>query len=152
MIRFVTFTIFCAVVLLFIANTGTAAKRCPPTPWDEIGPFYRPGAPVRSKIGSGYVLSGIVRSAAGCRPLPGARIEFWQANPSGAYDDAHRATIIADHQGRYRLETDYPAPYGQRPSHIHILVDMHGFAGLISQHYPQRNKRSATLDLVLSPE
>ncbi len=153
MIRFATFTIFCAVVLLLIANTPvTAARKCPPTPWDEIGPFYRPGAPMRSKIGSGYILSGTVRSAVDCRPLPGARIEFWQVNSSGVYDDAHRATIIADHLGRYRLETDFPAPYGQRPPHIHILVDMRGFSGLISQNYPKRNRRSAALDLVLSPE
>lgn len=146
--------IICATLaLMLIAGTAvTAANKCPPTPWDEIGPFYRPGAPVRTKTGSGYVLSGTVRSAADCRPLPGSRIEFWQANRAGTYDDAHRATIIADHQGQYRLETDFPGPYGRRPPHIHILVDMRGFAGLISQHYPQRNKKSGTFDPVLSPE
>lgn len=153
MIRFAPFIIATAAVfMLFAAAPVTAAHKCPPTPWDEIGPFYRKDAPLRSKIGSGYVLSGTVRSAADCRPLPGARIEFWQANPGGTYDDAHRATIIADRRGRYRLETDLPAPYAQRPPHIHILVDMPGFAGLISQHYPQRNKKSGTFDLVLSPE
>lgn len=153
MIRYVFFSIFCAAAVMSVAITPvTAAKKCPPTPWDEIGPYYRPNAPLRTKIGSGYVLSGTVRSARDCRPLPGARIEFWQANPAGVYDNAHRATIIADHQGRYRLETDFPAPYAKRPSHIHILVDMLGFTGLISQHYPKRNTSNAIFDLVLSPE
>lgn len=138
--------------LLCAATPAAAASKCPPTPWDEIGPFYRPGAPLRAKIGSGYVLSGTVRSSADCRPLAGARIEFWQAGPSGVYDDAHRATIITDRKGRYRLETDLPVPYQRRPPHIHLLVDMRGFAGLISQHYPQRAKKSGTFDLVLSPE
>jgi len=146
--------IICSIVAcLLIGGTPlTAADKCPPTPWDEIGPFYRPAAPLRGTIGSGYILSGTVRSAADCRPLPGARIEFWQANRAGVYDDAHRATIIADQQGRFRLETDFPAGYSKRPPHIHILVDLRGFAGLISQHYPQRNQKKATLDLVLSPE
>lgn len=153
MTLFARCTIFSAIVISFITGEPvTAANKCPPTPWDQIGPFYRPGAPLRTKIGSGYILSGTVRSAADCRPLPGARIEFWQAGRDGTYDDAHRSTIIADNKGRYRLETDFPPPYGQRPPHIHILVDMRGFAGLISQHYPQRNKKGATFDLVLAPE
>ena len=153
MILFASFATLCAIAIsLFASSPAAAAYKCPPTPWDQIGPFYRPNAPLRTKIGSGYILSGTVRSAADCRPIPGARIEFWQAGPAGTYDDAHRATIIADNKGRYRLETDFPPPYGQRPSHIHILVDMRGFAGLISQHYPQRNTKSATLDLVLAPE
>lgn len=153
MIHFIRFSIFSSAVFVLIAGiSAPAAQKCPPTPWDEIGPFYRPGAPLRTKIGSGYVLSGTVRSAADCRPLPGARIEFWQVNASGVYDAAHRATIIADQHGRYRLETDIPPPYERRPPHIHILVDLRGFAGLITQHYPQRNKKSGTFDLVLSPE
>lgn len=142
------------MVILLIASTGTAAAewKCTPTPQDEIGPFYRPNAPVRSKIGEGYVLSGTVRSAATCRPIPGARIEFWQTGPEGKYADAYRATIIADRQGRYRLTTSMPPPYTPRPSHIHILVDARGYAGLITQHYPKAGKRSATFNLVLETE
>ncbi|MDO9309112.1 MAG: intradiol ring-cleavage dioxygenase [Deltaproteobacteria bacterium] len=153
MIRSILLTILCTAALMPVAGApATAAQKCPPTPWDEIGPFYRPGAPLRDRIGKGYVISGTVRSSKDCRPLPGARIEFWQANSSGNYDEAHRATVIADRQGRYRLETDFPAPYGRRPPHIHILIDMRGFAGLISQHYPQPNRKRSTLDLVISPE
>ena len=138
--------------LLTAGATASASAACSPTPPDEIGPFYQPNAPVRSKIGSGYILSGTVRSSADCRPISGARIEIWQVGPGGKYDDAHRATIFADRKGRYRLETDFPPPYLRRPSHIHILVDARGFAGLITQHYPRRGKSHSRFDLVLAPE
>ena len=137
--------------LVSTGETGLAAP-CTPTPWDEIGPFYRPNAPVRNTIGKGYVLSGTVRSAADCRPIPNARIEVWQTGPGGAYDDDHRATLFAGKDGRYRLETSVPPPYGRRPSHIHILVDAKEFEGLITQHYPAKGAREATFDLILVPE
>ena len=138
--------------VLAVPGSACGSAKCKPTPWDEIGPFYRPNAPLRAKIGSGYVLAGTVRSAADCRPIAGARLEFWQAGPGGTYDEAHRATIISDRQGRYRLETDFPPPYAGRPAHIHILVDMRGFAGLITQHYPKAGRKNTSLDLVLEPE
>jgi len=130
----------------------THAAKCAPTPWDEIGPFYRPNPPLRSSIGKGYQLSGTVRSSADCAAIPNARIEFWQTSPSGDYEDAYRATVIADRKGRYRLETSRPRGYGQRPPHIHILVDAKGFEGLITQHYPKPGAKGAQFDLVLVPE
>lgn len=137
--------------LILVAGPADAAK-CLPTPWDEIGPFYRPNAPVRSSIGKGYLLSGTVRSSRDCSPISGARIEIWQTGPGGQYDDAHRATLFADRRGRYRIETVAPPGYGQRPSHIHLLVDAKGFEGLITQHYPKHGKKKASFDLVLVPE
>jgi protocatechuate 3,4-dioxygenase beta subunit len=141
-------------LLLSIVPTSAAAtaRKCPPTPPDEIGPFYRPNSPQRSKIGNGYVLHGTVRSAATCQPIPGARIEFWQAGPDGKYGDAYRATIYADSKGHYRLTTSIPPPYARRPAHIHILADMRDYAGLITQHYPKAGKRTARFDLVLETE
>jgi protocatechuate 3,4-dioxygenase beta subunit len=56
---------------------------CKPTQPDMLGPFYEPGAPVRTRVGRGYVLSGTVLDAAECKPIPNARIEFWLANPRG---------------------------------------------------------------------
>ena len=141
------------IVLLLLATSGQPrAVTCSPTQWDEIGPFYRPNAPERTSIGTGYLLSGTVRSAGDCRPLHNARIEIWQAGPDGTYDDSHRATLFSDHAGRYRLQTSMPSPYGRRPPHIHILVDAKGFEGLITQHYPIKGQKGATFDLVLEPE
>jgi protocatechuate 3,4-dioxygenase beta subunit len=148
-----TATVIILSALLAVSPYAAAAAwKCTPTPHDEIGPFYRPNAPLRDRIGSGYVLTGTVRSAATCKPIPGARVEFWQAGPDGQYSDAYRATIFSDRRGRYRLTTSVPPPYARRPAHIHLLVDMRGYAGLISQHYPKAGKRKATLDLVLETE
>ena len=140
------------LTLLLPMQEAVAAPKCTPTPQDEIGPFYRPNAPLRSKIGSGYLLEGAVLDATTCRPVPGARIEFWQAGAGGEYNDAHRAAIISDAKGRYRLETSVPPPYSSRPPHIHILVDKRGYAGLITQHYPKKGSKRARMDLVMERE
>lgn len=144
-----------SLVLLLLIHapcSAVLAATCTPTPWDEIGPFYRPNAPVRDSIGKGYVLRGTVRSAADCSPIRKARIEFWQAGPDGRYSDAYRATVYSDDKGRYRLETSPAVPYANRPPHIHILVDLKQFEGLVTQHYPKKGAKGAALDLVLVPE
>lgn len=139
-------------LLLLLISAPAEARRCVPTPQDEIGPFYRPNAPLRSKIGSGYLLSGVVRDAVNCKPIAGARIEVWQAGPDGAYADSWRATLYTDQQGRYQIETNFPPPYARRPPHLHLLVDVKNYAGLITQHYPKAGTRKARFDLVLERE
>lgn len=128
-----------------------AAAACPPTRTDALGPFYEPGAPVRSQVGRGHVLTGVVQSARDCRALPGARIEFWLAGPSGAYGDAWRATVAADAQGRYRFESHVPPPYTGRPPHIHIRVSAPGHRVLVTQYYPPARSTEGRFDLVLEP-
>ena len=128
------------------------SANCKPTQPDMLGPFYKPGAPVRTSVGSGYVLSGAVLDAAECRPIPNAHIEFWLANPRGEYDDAHRATVFAGQRGRYRLESNVPVSYGGRPPHIHLRVRAPGYEELVTQHYPERGQGKANFDLVLVAE
>lgn len=129
---------------------AVAAPACPPTPADLLGPFYRPNAPVRTSVGKGHVLRGTVRSAADCRPVPGARVELWLAGPNG-YDDDHRATVIADAEGRYLFESELPGPFERRPPHIHLRVAHPGYQRLVTQHYPAQGQAEGTFDLVLSP-
>jgi polyisoprenoid-binding protein YceI len=124
---------------------------CRPTPADQLGPFYVPNAPLRDTVGSDYVLSGVVRAAGSCAPIPGARIEFWLANPRGVYDDAHRATILAGPSGEYRFESNVPVPYSGRPPHIHVRVSAPSLQTLVTQHYPEAGRSEATFDLVLQP-
>src|SRR5215204_2560957 len=93
-----------------VAAGGPA--NCKPTQPDMLGPFYEPGAPVRTSVGRGYSLSGTVLGAAECKPIPNARIEFWLANPRGEYDNAHRVTVFAGERGEYRLESNVPVSYG----------------------------------------
>ena len=131
------------------AGAGGGPANCKPTQPDMLGPFYEPGAPVRTSVGSGYVLSGGVLAAEECKPIPNARIEFWLANPRGEYDDAHRATVFAGHRGGYRLESNVPVSYGGRPPHIHVRVTAPGFEELVTQHYPERGQRKANFDLIL---
>jgi catechol 1,2-dioxygenase len=128
---------------------GDGPADCKPTQPDMLGPFYEPDAPVRSSVGSGYVLSGSVLAAKECKPIPNARIEFWLANPRGEYDDAHRATVLAGKRGGYRLESNVPVSYGGRPPHIHVRVRAPGYEELVTQHYPERGLRKANFDLVL---
>lgn len=140
-------SLICTMLMDTAVNAG-----CKPTPHDEIGPFYRPNAPLRDKIGDGYLLFGVVRDAVTCKPIPDARIEIWQAGPHGEYGDQWRATVISDSRGRYRIETSFPPPYARRPPHIHLLVDARNYAGLITQHYPVAGQKKAHLDLVIERE
>ena len=139
-----------ALVLLGgLASGPRAAPVCRPTLPDTLGPFYEPGAPIRSKVGSGYVLRGRVLAARTCRAIPRARIEFWLVNPKGSYDDAHRATVIAGRRGGYRFESNRPVAYESRPPHIHIRLSARGFRTLVTQHYPRAGTNGAVLNLVL---
>lgn len=135
-----------------LAATGNSADfQCPPTQEDMMGPFYKPGAPVRDSVGKGYILKGTVQSAADCSPVTGAKIEFWLAAPNGRYDDQHRATQYPDTSGNYRFETHMPPEYGFRPPHIHIRVEANGFKTLVTQYYPEKGSQNDQFNLVLKP-
>lgn len=138
--------------LLGVAHAPLAQTTCSPTPPDMEGPFYRANAPERASTGRGVVVSGVVRSSAGCRPLAGARIEWWSANSRGAYDDQHRAVLRSDDAGRYRYETDVPGRYPGRPPHLHLRVAAPGHRTLVTQLYPAPGQTALVGDLVLVPE
>jgi protocatechuate 3,4-dioxygenase beta subunit len=141
------------LALALTASTAALAQApCRPTRPDMEGPFYKPGAPARETTGRGFTVSGVVRSADGCTPIPGARVEWWQANPAGRYDDAHRGAQLAGRAGEYRFETDFPPPYGGRPSHIHLKAFAPGHRTLTTQLYPTAGQSQATFDLVLLKE
>lgn len=143
--------LFVSVLLALLLASRAAGADCPPTAHDEIGPFYRPDAPVRAKVGEGYVLTGRVLSSEGCRPLPGSRIEFWLVGPEGRYGDAYQATVHSMADGGYRFECAPPPAYVGRPPHIHLMVTAAGHERLITQHYPQPGTTTAEMDLVLEP-
>jgi protocatechuate 3,4-dioxygenase beta subunit len=149
MVRLVLLGTAFAVLVLGSVERSVGATSCVPTRADALGPFYEPNAPVRSKVGSGYILSGRVLAARTCRPVARARIEFWLANPEGVYDDVHRATVIAGRDGRYRFESNRPVPYAGRPPHIHIRLSARGFRTLVTQHYPRQGRATAVFNLVL---
>jgi protocatechuate 3,4-dioxygenase beta subunit len=138
-----------AALALGASSSPQAAPACRPTPPDALGPFYEPGAPVRAKVGTGYLLTGRVLAARTCRAIPRARVELWLANPQGEYDAAHRATRLAGRRGGYRFESNRPPSYESRPPHIHVRVSARGYRTLVTQHYPRAGRTRAVFNLVL---
>jgi hypothetical protein len=124
---------------------------CEATAPDQLGPFYIPGAPVRSSVGVGHQLHGVVLSVVNCAPISAAQIEFWQVGPNGEYDDDHRATLLTDADGGFAFESNFPPPYSGRPPHIHMRVSADGYETLVTQYYPQEGQSEGTFDLVLNP-
>lgn len=139
-------------MLLAAAGAVSSQPRCAATAGDMEGPFYKPNAPVRETTGTGLVVNGAVKSAATCGAINGARVEWWQANPGGEYDDAHRGTLTTGTAGIYRFETDFPPPYSGRPSHIHFKAFAAGYRPLTTQLYLNGGERNVTFDLVLMKE
>ena len=153
----------CSLTLLVPVKTSSAQmqdassrstnshSKCEPTPADYLGPFYKAGAPVRSRVGKGYQLTGLVISSADCTPIADAVIELWQTGPDGSYDDDHRATIFSNDLGQYQFESNFPPGYSGRPPHIHIQVSANGFNTLATQHYPAAGQKAGEFDIVLLP-
>jgi protocatechuate 3,4-dioxygenase beta subunit len=85
--------------------------------------------------GRALVVSGVVRDTA-CRPIANARLDFWQADGAGSYDNQGfrlRGSTSTDAQGRYRLTTVYPGLYPGRTRHIHVKVSAPGGSVLTTQ-------------------
>lgn len=124
-------------------------SRCQLTQGSGGDPFYKPNAPVRSRVGTGFVLTGIVRSGIDCAAMRGTRVELWLRGPDGLYDDVHRGMVITDGNGRYRFESNFPG--GGLP-HIHVRVAAPGYRPLETRYVPRAGATTGVLDLVLEPE
>ena len=109
-----------------------ATEESPETENNWEGPFYKPGAPVRSVLlekgmaGTPLTVTGRVFDTHG-RPLKGALLDVWQADHTGSYDNTGfllRGKLYTDDEGRYTLRTVKPLYYGEpgdmRPAHIHV--------------------------------
>lgn len=115
------------------ASGQTAAPECNPpaslTPALTEGPYYKAGSPENAALagdlpGMRLVLSGYVLDQ-NCQPVPGAWLDFWQADSQGVYDNTGytlRGHQVADANGFYRLETIVPGIYPGRTEHIHFKV------------------------------
>ena len=146
------------VVAAGIAATATAgavtpaANQCKPTLGDARGPFNQGTPPLRTKIGTGHVLTGVVLSSLNCRPLRGAQVQFWQSNKNGRYIRATSATVITNGVGRFRFEGPYPPSYEGRQPHIHIRVFARGYEPLLARYVPAEGARRGSVRLVLVPD
>ena len=132
------------------AGVGAApAARCALTPNDSGGPD-RSAGPLRAKIGTGHVLTGVVLSPS-CVPIVGARVSFWQSNAKGVYTNASRGAVMTDKAGRFRFEGPRPTAYDGRPAHIHIKVEAADYEPLFTEYFPPRGATRGTVRLVLTP-
>ena len=129
-----------------------------------FGPFFvenAPHIPLGGDIagdapGEPCWVEGTVRDATGA-PVPGARIEVWEADADGFYDVqytddrvAGRAHLFSDDQGAFRFwgltPTPYPIPHDgpvgrllaaagrspMRASHLHFMVTAPGLRTLVT--------------------
>ena len=101
------------------------------TPSVTEGPYYKADPPQKSSLyepgtaGTKLTLTGYVLTTA-CQPVAGARVDFWQANAQGQYDNRGytlRGYQITDANGRYTLTTVIPGLYPGRTEHIHVKVN-----------------------------
>jgi hydroxyquinol 1,2-dioxygenase len=129
-----------------------------------FGPFFTEGSP-RVELGGDLAggasgvpcwVEGTVRGVSG-EPVPGARVEVWEADADGFYDvqygdrrTANRGHLFTDEAGAFRFWSVRPAAYPipddgpvgellraagrgpMRPAHIHFMVTAPGHRRLIT--------------------
>jgi catechol 1,2-dioxygenase len=122
------------------------------TTTDILGPFYRPGAPMRSNIlpegfaGETLNVSGTIFRDDGRTPFKDCLVEVWQCDPKQLYDNTSDEFRFRGAQkpanGKYHFVTTrpvaYPAEPGSsqlRPAHIHFRISGEKQQDLITQIY-----------------
>ena len=144
-----------------------------------FGPFFVDNAPLvplggdiaGNAPGEPCWVEGTIRDTTGA-PVPGARIEVWEADEDGFYDVqytddrvAGRAHLFSDDQGEFRFwgltPTPYPIPHDgpvgklltaagrspMRASHLHFMVTAPGLRTLVT-HIFVRGDELLTSDTV----
>ncbi len=113
------------------------------TPAQTEGPFFTTGSPANAELATGVgpgtrlSLSGAVLTT-GCAPVKGAKLDFWQADDDGEYDNRGfrlRGHVFTDDQGRYQVTTVLPGLYPGRTRHIHVKAQAPGGKVLTTQLY-----------------
>jgi hypothetical protein len=124
-------------------------RRCEPTESNPGGTNnYIPDAPERDSLGSGFVITGLVRAADGCRPLEGVRIQVWLATETGGEQD-NRASVRTGADGRYRIETDPTVPQFGEPN-IHVGYDDGDYGEVFIRRVVDLDDERAVVDLTLA--
>ncbi|MGH1362183.1 MAG: FlgD immunoglobulin-like domain containing protein [Calditrichia bacterium] len=151
-IRFLTLSGISATFFPYLAFGDS----CDLTTDDIQGPFYSPGAPMRTVLassnepGSRLFISGTIYGDDCTTPLEGTIVDVWAANDSGCYGrfesctpagDAFnlRGQMLTNSAGQYAFETIRPGAYLNgnqfRPQHIHLRFVSPGGVILVTQLY-----------------
>ncbi len=133
------------------APACTAETRA--TPSQTEGPFYKTGSPQRTSLvepntaGTKLIVTGYVLSRGDCKPVARARLDFWQADDRGDYDNTGyrlRGHQFAGSAGIYYLETVMPGLYPGRTRHIHVKVRAPNGPTLTTQlYFPGESRNQA---------
>ncbi len=128
-------------------GTATAIPACIVRPEGTEGPYYVTEvlnrADVRADPRTGAVKDGALLTltfnvsqiaSAGCTPLPGAKVDIWHCDATGAYSDVAdpgfstkgqqflRGYQVTDTRGKATFTTIYPGWYRGRAIHIHFKI------------------------------
>lgn len=148
-------------------NKSTSSPLRPrfrPTPAQVPGPYFLPDSPLSDHLdltpakteGNPFEISGQVLSTGG-KPLAGATVHVWLADPRGVYDNQDsegnpvalppekhrlRGRVVTDENGSYSFRGLRPGNYAlspggndYRPGHIHAMVEAEGYRTLVTQLY-----------------
>jgi catechol 1,2-dioxygenase len=122
---------------------------------DILGPYYRPGSPVRTNLriagdaGDAVELSGYIRHNDCTTPYKKAKVEVWHCDVKGVYDNQspdfnYRGTTFTDEKGFYTFQSILPVPYAgpgfTRPAHFHMMITAEGYQPLVTQLYFKGDK------------
>jgi protocatechuate 3,4-dioxygenase beta subunit len=133
------------------------------TPRQTEGPFFSTGSPERTSLrepgmdGTPLTIHGVVLDTS-CKPLARAKLDFWQADAHGEYDNEGfrlRGHQFTDAAGGYVLRTIVPGLYPGRTRHVHAKVQAKGGRVLTTQLYfphVSRNKSDSIFDPALLME
>jgi len=125
-----------------------------PTTTDILGPFYRPGAPLRTNLrlagsnGTPIVLKGKIFKEDAKTLINNALVEIWHCDENEMYDNTsdeynYRGGQKTKRNGTYEFKSILPVPYKAvpnneatwRPAHIHMRVSVPDQQDLITQIY-----------------
>lgn len=142
-----------------------------PTTTDILGPFYRPGAPLRKNLrlpdsnGMLIILKGIILKEDGKTPINNAFVEIWHCDEHEVYDNAsddynYRGAQKTKADGKYAFKSILPVPYkadpnneaSWRPAHIHMRVSVPNQQDLITQIYFKGGKYVETDTWASAPQ
>ena len=142
-----------------------------PTTTDILGPFYRPGAPMRTNLrlansnGTPIVLKGYIFKEDGKTPINNALVEIWHCDENEVYDNTsdeykYRGGQKTKTDGKYEFKSILPVPYkadpkdetSWRPAHIHMRVSVTNQQDLITQIYFKGGKYLETDKWASAPQ
>jgi protocatechuate 3,4-dioxygenase beta subunit len=141
---------------LGVSNLVCLINNAHPTQANNLGPFYRDGAPrcadgdslLRSPTpGSKLVFRGFVRNTKG-EPVPGAEVDVWHSSPVGLYENQDPTQAEMNLRGRFTTLADGSFSFTTiKPAGYPVPID--GPNGALLRAQKRHNMRPAHLHFLI---